>query len=60
MGHPAEPLAWLANMLAERGGGLKRGEIVLTGSMVNVQWLSAPCEARIDNSALGSVAVAFA
>jgi 2-keto-4-pentenoate hydratase len=60
MGHPAEPLAWLANMLAKRGVGLKRQDIVITGSMVNVQWLTAPCEVSIDNSALGSVAVSFA
>ena len=32
MGHPVEPLAWLANTLAARDIGLKAGEIVLTGS----------------------------
>ena len=32
MGHPLEPLAWLANSLAKRGESLKAGMIVLTGS----------------------------
>ena len=59
MGNPAEPLAWLANTLAEHGSGLKRGDIVLTGSMVNVRWLDRPGTARVDNSALGSVTVRF-
>lgn len=32
MGHPLEPLAWLARVLAEQGDGLKAGQIILTGS----------------------------
>jgi 2-keto-4-pentenoate hydratase len=39
MGHPAEPLAWLANALARAGLGLKAGDVVLTGSMTLVHWL---------------------
>jgi 2-keto-4-pentenoate hydratase len=31
-GHPLQPLLWLANHLAANGSGLKRGEIVTTGS----------------------------
>ncbi len=34
LGHPLEALAWLANTLATRGLGLKRGQVVLTGSVV--------------------------
>ena len=34
LGHPLEALAWLANTLAARGIGLKRGQVVLTGSVV--------------------------
>lgn len=37
MGHPAEPLAWLANKLPELqglGGSLKAGDIVITGAPV--------------------------
>lgn len=57
MGHPLEPLTWLANTRAKRGYGLRRGDIVLTGSMVAVHWLTAPCSVRIENSALGTVSV---
>lgn len=32
MGHPLEPLAWLARVLAEQGDCLKAGQIILTGS----------------------------
>lgn len=59
MGHPLEPLAWLANARAERGQGLHRGDIVLTGSMVAVHWPPAPCAVVIENSALGPVSVNF-
>lgn len=37
MGHPAEPLAWLANKLPELnglGGSLKAGDIIITGAPV--------------------------
>ena len=32
-------LAWLANKLNERGMSLKKGQIIMTGSMVPTQWL---------------------
>lgn len=32
MGHPLEPLLWLAGVLAEQGESLKAGQVVLTGS----------------------------
>ncbi|MDB5522320.1 MAG: hypothetical protein JWM58_83 [Rhizobium sp.] len=38
LGHPFTPLAWLANHLVERGGGLKAGDIVLTGSLVTTKF----------------------
>jgi 2-keto-4-pentenoate hydratase len=34
MGHPFEALAWLADHRARRGTGLRRGMIVMTGSIV--------------------------
>ena len=34
MGHPLEPLAWLANKLAEQGLGLTAGMVIITGSIV--------------------------
>ncbi len=59
MGHPLEPLVWLANSLAGRGQGLRRGDIVLTGSMVAVHWPQAPCSVHIENSAFGRVSLAL-
>jgi 2-oxo-3-hexenedioate decarboxylase/2-keto-4-pentenoate hydratase len=40
MGHPFEALAWLANHRARRGGGLARGTIVMTGSIVPTTYLA--------------------
>jgi 2-oxo-3-hexenedioate decarboxylase/2-keto-4-pentenoate hydratase len=34
MGHPFEPLAWLANALIARGKHLRKGMVVMTGSIV--------------------------
>lgn len=34
LNHPANGVAWLANRLAEHGGALKAGEIVLAGSFI--------------------------
>lgn len=36
LGHPLEALAWLANALAERGGGLATGQWVSTGTCLGV------------------------
>ena len=35
MGHPLEPLAWLANKLSEQGLGLSAGMVIITGSLVS-------------------------
>ena len=40
MGHPLEPLVWLANMLGERGKGLAAGTVVITGSIVPPKFLN--------------------
>jgi 2-keto-4-pentenoate hydratase len=41
MGHPFEALAWLANLLAGRGRGMKAGEIVITGSALKTRFPQA-------------------
>ncbi len=41
LGHPLEPLAWLANKLNQRGSLLKAGDVVMTGSIVATKWLKA-------------------
>ncbi len=55
MGHPFEALAWLAQSRAARGMGLKQGEFVLLGSVVETKWLNAGDDARIEIDSLGSV-----
>ena len=53
MGHPLEPLVWLANMLAERGKALTAGMTVPTGSTIPPKPLSAGDTATIVIDGLG-------
>ena len=55
LGHPFHSVAWLAGHLAKQGGGLKAGDIVMTGSLVTTKFPSQPCGYRFDLGALGSV-----
>ena len=54
MGHPIEALAWLANTLAERGQGLKKGMIVMTGSVVSTRFLNHGDIATVAVEGLGT------
>lgn len=60
MGHPFESVAWLANTLARRDRSLRAGEIVLTGSIVETQWLAVGDSMRFAVEGLGEVAASFA
>jgi 2-keto-4-pentenoate hydratase len=60
LGHPHNALAWLANHLAADGHGLRAGEFILTGSLVQTIWLGAGDQVVMDLSALGAVTVDFA
>jgi 2-keto-4-pentenoate hydratase len=53
MGHPLEPLAWLANALAKRGEPLSAGMIVITGSLVAPKFLSPGDHAIVSVDGLG-------
>jgi 2-keto-4-pentenoate hydratase len=55
MGHPFAALAWLARSLVARGEALRAGDIVLTGSLVQTEWLVAGTRARIEIDRLGHV-----
>lgn len=57
LGHPLEALAWLANARAARGLGLKRGEFVFLGSLVETKWLSTGDHVRIEIEELGEVSL---
>jgi 2-keto-4-pentenoate hydratase len=39
MGHPLDALVWLTNGLAQRGKGLSRGMVVMTGSIVATKFV---------------------
>jgi fumarylacetoacetase-like protein len=54
MGHPLNALAWLAGKLAAVGTPLRRGMIVMTGSMVPIQYPIAGDRVLVDISGLGT------
>jgi 2-keto-4-pentenoate hydratase len=60
LGHPFEPLAWLANHLAAQGDRLKKGDIVMTGSIVTTKFPEGAFNYRFDVTGLGSVEVSGA
>jgi 2-keto-4-pentenoate hydratase len=60
LGHPLNPVVWLANHLAERNLSLGPGDIVLTGSMARTCFVSANQHYRLTIEPIGSVEVAFA
>ncbi len=58
MGHPLNALAWLANSRAEYGlPGLKAGEFILLGSVVETKWLQAGDKVQIEIEALGTLSL---
>ena len=59
MGHPFEALAWLANNLANRGSLLRRGDMVLTGSLVAVHYAAPGETVEIAIEGLGGVRAHF-
>src|SRR5215468_12287861 len=55
LGHPFVPLTWLANHLAEAGGALKAGEVVLTGSLIPTRFPKEPGAFHFDLAGVGAV-----
>jgi 2-keto-4-pentenoate hydratase len=56
-GDPVRPLHWLANTLRERGEGLERGQVVITGSYAGVLEVPSSARLRIEFGELGSIAI---
>jgi 2-keto-4-pentenoate hydratase len=54
MGNPLNALAWLADKLASAGSPLKRGMIVMTGSVVPIQFPAAGDHAVVEVEGLGT------
>jgi 2-oxo-3-hexenedioate decarboxylase/2-keto-4-pentenoate hydratase len=59
LGGPLDALAWLANHLAARGPGLRAGEFVSTGSVVQTQWIARGDRVEIEIEGLGRCAARF-
>ena len=59
LGHPFEPLRWLANNLNELGRTLNKGEIVLTGSWVTTRFPKAGEHYKYTIKGVGSVEIAL-
>lgn len=59
LGHPANAVAWLANTLGEFGIGLKKGEVILSGSLAAMVPVEPGDELRISLGGIGSTSVRF-
>ena len=59
LGHPFEPLRWLANHLSSQGQTLHAGEIVSTGSLVTTRFPKAGEQYRFTVEGVGAVEVGF-
>ena len=57
LGHPFNSVAWLNAQLASRGGALRKGDIVMTGSVMKTVFPTEPADFRFDMPGLGSVEV---
>ena len=57
LGHPFEPLRWLANNLNAQGQTLQAGDIVLTGSWVTTRFPKAGEHYRYTIAGVGSVEI---
>ncbi len=55
LGHPFEPLTWLANHLSARGEGLGAGELVSTGSLVTTRFPAGAGHFRFVLEGIGAV-----
>jgi 2-keto-4-pentenoate hydratase len=60
LGHPFEPVLWLARHLVARGEALRAGEIVMTGSLIPTRFPAAADRYRFSLAGLGEVDVSLA
>lgn len=60
LGHPAEPLAWLANKLAEFGQTLDAGSVIIPGALCRAVEVARGDSITARFGPLGSVSVRFA
>ncbi|MER2370653.1 fumarylacetoacetate hydrolase family protein [Photorhabdus laumondii] len=60
LGHPANAVAWLANMLGTLNMALLRGEIILSGSLTTMVPVNTGDQLKINLLGVGSAKVSFA
>ncbi|MEZ5739025.1 MAG: fumarylacetoacetate hydrolase family protein [Burkholderiaceae bacterium] len=59
LGHPLEPLTWLANALSRRGHGLLAGQFVSTGTLTGMQLARLGDSVEADFGRLGVVRLSY-
>ncbi|HVO01977.1 MAG TPA: hypothetical protein VMT54_07230 [Candidatus Cybelea sp.] len=57
LGHPMIPLTWLANFRAGTDRPLRKGDVVMTGSLIRTQFPTKPCRYRYELGGVGAVEV---
>ena len=57
--HPLKALCWLANLNNKLGRPLRANHYILTGSLVETQWISSPCTIECEVKGIGSVLIDF-
>ena len=57
MGHPAEAVAYAANLMAERGRAIEAGMIVLTGGMTDAVELQVGTSLTVSFTSLGAISL---
>jgi 2-keto-4-pentenoate hydratase len=58
LGNPLEAVVWLANAAPRIGCPLRRGHVILTGSMTLVHWVgNTPVEVGVEIDGIGSLAI---
>ena len=56
-GHPVEPMIWIANTVASRGKSLRKGDVVITGSMIPPIFIESGTLAVVEMDNLGTVSL---
>jgi 2-oxopent-4-enoate/cis-2-oxohex-4-enoate hydratase len=59
LGNPLTCVAWLANTLGEYGISLSKGDIILSGSLVPLEYVKPGDKMSLDISGIGSLALDF-
>lgn len=59
LGHPLMALVWLADQSGALGEGLREGQVILLGSLVQTNWVAAGSKVSIANNLLGFAEVEF-